>query len=566
MNIVEFALKFKDMASGPLKQFGDQSRSAFSQAKQMAGDLTGRNRALGQSYDEMQKHIKQLEQTIASSTIPSQIRAARRELDSLRAQSAKHPGSTGGGASATAGGGMMGGGMGLANMIGPAAAIAAGYKVASWIGGAIGDGLERTRVQTSFDVLAGGKEAGGTLTKELVDLQKNTILGAEVFKNAQTMLGFGFDSTEVTANMKMLGDVAMGDAEKLNSLTLAFSQVKAGGKLTGGDMLQFINAGFNPLNEIAKSTGKSMGELKDEMSAGNISFAMVQQAFKDATSEGGKFNNMLETIAQTPAGKMAQFSGAWDEFKIKAGTAFQPLLSMALDLGGKLLPIIEQFITPMGEGIAKAVEWMKSLASETGGWMDYLNTVKTLFTDHVLPVVQKLWGYVSSMVGDMVSFIKQSELLKDIFKFVYAVVGAIFEVIGALGTMVKWLWDNVLYPIIKALENAHRWMKGMSAMPDSKTVTANIVMPKAQKAADDKSKSNADMVSEVGKIAAENAKSADAAKSEISGGGPRVLNITVHKFLDTIEISTVNMQETAAEIEQKVSEMFARILAQGATI
>lgn len=566
MNIVEFALKFKDMASGPLKHFGDQSRSAFSQAKQMAGDLTGRNHALAQSYDEMQKHIKQLEQTIASSTIPSQIRAAKRELESLRAQSAKHPGNTGGGASAAAGGGMMGGGMGIANMIGPAAAIAAGYKVASWIGGAIGAGLERQKIQTSFDVLTGGKEAGAALTKELVDLQKNTILGAEVFQNAQTMLGFGFDSTEVTSNMKMLGDVAMGDAEKLNSLTLAFSQVKAGGKLTGGDMLQFINAGFNPLNEIAKSTGKSMGELKDEMSAGNISFAMVQQAFKDATSEGGKFNNMLETIAQTPAGKMAQYSGMWDEFKIKAGTAFQPLVSMALDLGGKLLPIIEQFITPMGEGIAKAVEWMKSLSSETGGWMDYLNPVKTLFTDHVLPVVQKLWGYVSSVVGDMVSFIKQSELLKDIFKFVYAVVGAIFEVIGVLGQMVKWLWDNVLYPVIKALENAHRWMKGMSAMPDSKTVTANIVMPKAQKAADDKSKSNADMVSEVGKIAAENAKSADAAKSEISGGGPRVLNITVHKFLDTIEISTVNMQETAAEIEQKVSEMFARILAQGATI
>lgn len=41
--------------------------------------------------------------------------------------------------------------------------------------------------------------------------------------------------------MKMLGNVAMGDKEKLSSLTLAFSQISAAGKLQGQDLLQLIN-------------------------------------------------------------------------------------------------------------------------------------------------------------------------------------------------------------------------------------------------------------------------------------------------------------------------------------
>jgi tape measure domain-containing protein len=177
----------------------------------------------------------------------------------------------------------------------------------------------------SFEVLTGNAGTGRNMAAGLNSLQQSTILGPEVFKNAQTMLGFGITANKVIPNMKMLGDVAMGDAERLGALTLAFSQVGAAGKLSGQDLLQFINAGFNPLQEIAAKTGKTIGDLKKEMESGNISFAMVEDAFKSATSTGGKFDGMMDQMAGTTYGRMQILSGAWEKFKIDSGNALIPV-------------------------------------------------------------------------------------------------------------------------------------------------------------------------------------------------------------------------------------------------
>ena len=92
-------------------------------------------------------------------------------------------------------------------------------------------------------------------------LQLNDIAGA-----AQTLLGFGISAEKIMPILRQLGDVSMGNAERFKSLSLAFAQATSAGKLQGQDLLQMINAGFNPLNEIAKKTGKSISQLKDDMS------------------------------------------------------------------------------------------------------------------------------------------------------------------------------------------------------------------------------------------------------------------------------------------------------------
>ena len=75
----------------------------------------------------------------------------------------------------------------------------------------------------------------------------------------------------------------MGNNSRFQLLSLAFSQMSATGRLMGQDLNQMINAGFNPLQEIAKKTGKSIGELKDEMGKGAISAKMVEDAMASAT-------------------------------------------------------------------------------------------------------------------------------------------------------------------------------------------------------------------------------------------------------------------------------------------
>lgn len=546
MNIVEFALKFKDLASGELTRFGNTTRQTYNSAGKLANDLTGRNRMVGQSYNEIQKRIREVESVIRTSKIPTQIREARRELEQLQKQSNKHIGNIGG-----KGGDFMSA-LGLGKAAAPlaiaGAVTAAVAGVGSLVSDSIGKGLERQQIQTSFNVLAGGEVKGSALTDQLVALQKDTILGSEVFKNAQTMMGFGFDSTEVIENLKMLGDVAMGDAQKLGSLTLAFSQIRAGGKLTGQDLLQLINAGFNPLEQMAQRTGKSVSVLKEEMSQGKISFQDVRQAFIDATSEGGKFNNMLEQIAQTPAGKMAQLSGAWDEFKVNAGMAFMPLVSMALGFASKILPLIEGAIAPLSSGIQALAGWITNITSETSGWKTYIDIIRRLFGDHILPVIQKVFGLVFNMVGKLIEFVGQSKLLQGIFGFISVIVAQIFNFIGVLVDAVTWVFNKVVMPIINAIGFAGKAKPVELTSPPDERMQATT---------------NTELLQGIAKNTADNKDLADKAEKGVAGGGPRIVNISVQKFLDAINIHTTTLSEGEADIEAKFLEMFGRVVVQG---
>lgn len=479
------------------------------------------------------------------------------------------------------------GSFGLNNILAAAStAVRAASRIGTTIGETMQASLDRQQLQVSFDVLTGSKAAGGKLTQELVDLQKNTILGQEVFKNAQTMLGFGFKDTEVVENLRMLGDVSMGDAEKLNSLTLAFSQIRSAGKLQGQDLLQLINAGFNPLEAMSERTGKSIADLKDEMSKGNITFEMVQQAFQDATSEGGKFNNMLGTIAKTDAGMKAQLGGAFEELKIKVGDAFAPLTHLGLEWATKLMPVMEQMVTPLARGVQKAVSWLEvmqtkipqlkgyflqlaqpivslvqQVQSSLGGLLDYLAPVAQLFDQTIHPLAVQVLNAVSGMVGDFVAFVSSSELLKDIFTFIGRIVSSIGDMLRGLVSAVEWVFNNVIMPLLNGIEKVYRWIKGTDMQGGShKAITA--VMPKSDTAAEttdtnrklqqiaDNTKRNAEVSTSTAKAAA--------------SSGPKVVNIHVQKFFDNIQFTTNNLQESAARVEEVVLEVLSRVLAQGA--
>jgi tape measure domain-containing protein len=438
MNIVEFALRFKDMASSELRQFGTTARTTFANANNLAHQLAGHNRVLGQSYNALQTQIRAVENTIASSTIPRQIREARRELAALQRQASRHSGNINTGGSGSGSGGGLLGMAGMAKFAGPAAIATVAYAAGSFFGETFSKALERQQVLTSFSVLAGSQGAGDALSKDLIKYQKDTILGPEVFKNAQTMMGFGFKSTEVMPNMKMLGDISMGDPAKLGSLTLAFSQTRAAGKLMGQDLLQFVTAGFNPLQEMSKRTGKSMGDLRKEMENGNISFAMVQQAFKDATSEGGTFNNMLATIAKTPAGKMQALSGAWNEFKVSAGTAFMPLLSMAIEFGSKMLPMIESWMP----AIATTVDILAGLVGLVKSFVGELSNGNPVLWTLVGVVSVLTISYNANKIAIMATDLWAKRLL--VTQGLQAFWGGIIIAVTNLWTGAQWLLNAAL--------------------------------------------------------------------------------------------------------------------------
>jgi tape measure domain-containing protein len=161
---------------------------------------------------------------------------------------------------------------------------------------------------------------------------------AGLTQSAQTLMQFGVEGKNVLSTLRMLGDISIGDANRLQSLSLAFGQMTSAGRLMGQDLLQMINAGFNPLNEISKKTGESMLQLKKRMEGGGISAAEVGAAFQQATSEGGRFHGMMNEMSKT-------WDGEWAKMGEQLKEMFTPI--------GKL---VIQEIKPMVAGLNVILE------------------------------------------------------------------------------------------------------------------------------------------------------------------------------------------------------------------
>lgn len=199
--------------------------------------------------------------------------------------------------------------------------------------------------EISFNTLLGSKEKGAAFFAEIKEfavktpLQLNDIAGA-----AQTLLGFGIEANRIMPILRQLGDVSMGNAERFKSLSLAFAQATSAGKLQGQDLLQMINSGFNPLNEIAKKTGKSIGELKEDMAKGKISAQDLADALSSATSQGGQFYGMLEEQSKGIEGSLSNLEGAWQDALNEIGTSLQGTFTDAIALATKAIQNYDVFI------------------------------------------------------------------------------------------------------------------------------------------------------------------------------------------------------------------------------
>jgi tape measure domain-containing protein len=212
----------------------------------------------------------------------------------------------------------------------------------------------------AFEVLTGSVAESSKMLEQMRALAAATPLSfAGLQENAKVMLAFGVSVKDVIANLETLGDISGGDTEKMKSLTLAFSQSAAAGRLMGQDLLQMINAGFQPLEEISKKTGKSMFELKKEMEAGLISFDMVREAFIAATEEGGRFYKMMDKQATTLAGSIGITVDGIQQLSASMAAVFAPAVkdavaqsTLLIDSMSKLKAVEVQSAVAIGASVA----------------------------------------------------------------------------------------------------------------------------------------------------------------------------------------------------------------------
>lgn len=242
---------------------------------------------------------------------------------------------------------------------------------------------------TSFGTMLGSAEEATKLVNNLKEMgAKTPFETSDLAKASQTLLAFGTSAEDLLPTLQMLGDVSQGNKERFDSLTLAFAQVGSAGKLSGQDLLQFVNAGFNPLNEISKMAGESMAELKERMSAGGVSAEEVAEAFKHATSEGGQFYQAMEAQSQT-------FNGQMSTLKDNA-------MSFIGELTQGVTNTLKDSVLPTVNG------WLEELQSAftSNGVEGVVTAFGSILADACTKLAQAAPGVVDLAVGFIQSFIK----------------------------------------------------------------------------------------------------------------------------------------------------------------
>lgn len=327
----------KDAASAALFKLAGNSQTAFAKMRTNQNQWQKNNDRLGNSINGLRAKLQGFEQKRDQSFSAKRvamfnrgIRQTQKEL--TRLENMPKPS-------------FLARLKGISSSMGGILPIAGGVGLAlgAWNGVTgvlkLGADMEQTRV--SFTTMLGSADKANSMIAQLNKFANKTpFSNSDLQKNANLLLSFGINGNKVLPTLKMIGDVSGGNKEKLNSLSLAYAQVSSAGKLTGQDLMQMVNAGFNPLQTISEKTGRSMASLKEDMSKGAISAKDVEQAFADATGKGGRFYEMMIKQSETASGKYSTFMGL--------------LTGVGISIGQKLLPAAKRFLD---WGI-KAVEWL----------------------------------------------------------------------------------------------------------------------------------------------------------------------------------------------------------------
>lgn len=260
------------------------------------------------------------------------------------------------------------------------------YALAAGAVGAITKiGAEAEQTSVAFTTLVGSETKAKGMLDEIAKFAAASPFGKlDLTENAKTMLNFGVETGRVLPLLKQLGDISGGNKDRLQSLSLVLGQVSAAGRLQGQDNLQFINAGFNPLQELAKMTGKSYAELQDKMSKGQITFENVTQAIRHATGAGGKFFGMMEKQSQTAAGKFATVKDIVIQQAVDIYGKLQPLISKILDLLIKIVPVISSGIMKVIHGIEHVIDFVLRFKTEIGYLAAVIGIAAVVFNAHAI--------------------------------------------------------------------------------------------------------------------------------------------------------------------------------------
>ncbi|MCX8018937.1 MAG: tape measure protein [Chitinophagaceae bacterium] len=440
-NILVYTLSLQDKVSNVLKKIGiqnDQMLQKFAGLEKKSKEVAQAFSGLGNNIENLRKKIELLkaERDVLPVNAIHTIRRYNTEIFKLENQVRKLE---------TLNGSWLGNKLKQAFAGIPPILTNPVTLVGAGLGISIRKGMEAEMQKMNITtMLSGDAAAAEQLFKDITKYAVKTPYEKTTLIEAQKMMmSFGMSADESFARLKQLGDIALGDAQKMNTLSLALGKLMSTGRAQGDEINMMIEAGFNPLQIISEKTGESMESLRDRMQKGKLSAQEVATAFETATSAGGRFYKGAENASNSLGGKWSNLIDSLNVMLLKIYEAVSPVIT----------PLVEA-ATYIFEKIGRGINW----------FITGLKTARPVVWGIVTAITALTTGLIAYRSAIMLTTLAKTRLTLAVWKSNLAF---LFSPVGWITASIVVLIAVIGYLILKFKNWGSVWTKLMNLLKAS---------------------------------------------------------------------------------------------------
>jgi len=271
----------------------------------------------------------------------------------------------------------------FSSFAGNLAAIAASKAISgitNSIGGLVDAAADLEVFETQFKTILGSSAAAQDQLKELQEFAASTPFQLPgLALSTRQLLSFGVAQADVIPTLKNLGDLAAGAGAQIDELTIPFGRLVSTQKLTLVELDKFADRGINIYAELAKQTGISIKDIRDNISKGKVPFKEFTTAIENLTGPQGKFFNGMKSQSETLSGVLSTLQDNFFNLQGEIGKAFKPAL---ISSAKTLTEVLKNFSDAFSENGPELQKTFSSLANflvvtPAKFWMDFFSGENT---------------------------------------------------------------------------------------------------------------------------------------------------------------------------------------------
>lgn len=237
------------------------------------------------------------------------------------------------------------------------------------------------QLQVALSTILQDKSKADQLIADIVQFAAKTPFNLDdVTTGAKQLLAYGSSADNVVNELSMLGDVASGLQIPIGQLIYLYGTLRTQGRAMTVDIRQFAGRGIPIYEELAKVLGVSKDQVGELVKEGKVGFKEVEQAFKNMTSEGGKFANLMESSAGTWPQRLSNIEDTLFQKMNEFGNKYKEVFEFGIGTAEDLVESLDDVLSVMGGLIAaygtyKAALITAAVAQKAVGFVESIRLI-----------------------------------------------------------------------------------------------------------------------------------------------------------------------------------------------